>query len=176
MKFSKVFLPSLLTAVLAFNTSAYGDDLSDETIMAIFDQANTVDIWVGRIGLMKAHSQEVKQLAQMVVTDHQVVQQMGRDLAKAESIASTPPENDQSAEDLAATIKMLQSKNGKEFDEAYLKREIAFHQAVIDAINSTLLPSIENPKFKDLVLKVLPGFNHHLKATREVALKLGVSE
>ncbi len=175
MTLRKTFARTLLIASLAFNVQA-GDDLSDETIMAIFDQANTVDIWIGRVGLMKGHSPEVKQLAQMVVTDHQVVQQMGRDLAKAEAIVPAPPINDQSAKDLADTIKLLQSKEGKAFDEAYLKREITFHQNVIDAINNTLLPSIENPKFKELLLKVLPGFKHHLKATRDAAKKLGVTE
>ncbi len=175
MALLNTFARTLLIASLTVNAHA-DDDLSDETIMAIFDQANTVDIWIGRIGLMKAHSPEVKQLAQMVVTDHQVVQQMGRNLAKAEAIVSAPPVNDQSAQDLADTVKLLQSKEGKAFDEAYLKREIAFHQGVIDAINNTLLPSIENPKFRELIQKVLPGFKHHLKATRDTAKILGITE
>jgi len=165
---------ALLSTLITLSVPAYSaDELDDATIMAIFDQANTVDIWIARIGSMKGHSTEVKQLAKMVMTDHQLVQQMGRDLAKAEGLAITPPSNDGSAQDLADTIALLQSKEGEEFDKAYLKREIAFHKSVINAINSTLLPSIKNPEFKALVKKVLPGFKHHLQATQNAAQKLG---
>ena len=72
-------------------------------------------------------------------------------------------------------LKGLSALSGKDFDEAYLRYEIAYHTAVIDAINSTLLPAIKNEDFKQLVLKVLPGFKHHLAATKEAADKLGVS-
>lgn len=165
---------ALLSTLITLSAPAYSaEKLDDSTIMAIFDQANTVDIWIGRIGLEKGFSPEIRQLAQMVVTDHQVVQQMGRVLAKEQGLNMTPPANDKSAQDLADTVELLQTKTGSEFDQAYLKREIAFHQGVIEAINTTLLPSIKNPKFKALVEKVLPGFKHHLQATRDAARKLG---
>jgi len=151
-----------------------GESLNDATILAIFDEANTVDIWVGRIGLQQGHSEEVRALAKMVVTDHEAVQQMGRDLAKSLGVVPTPPANDGSAEDLAKTVAMLQDKTGAAFDEAYLRREIAFHQGVIDAIRQVLLPAIQNAELKELVEKVLPGFEHHLAATKSAADTLGV--
>ncbi|MEZ5530072.1 MAG: DUF4142 domain-containing protein [Porticoccaceae bacterium] len=152
-----------------------GELLDDATILAIFDEANTVDIWIGRIGLQQGHSDEVRSLAKMVVTDHESVQQMGRDLANSLRIVPTPPANDRSADDLAETVSLLQSKQGVAFDEAYLRREITFHQGVIDAIQQVLLPAIQNDQFKELVEKVLPGFEHHLAATKHAADELGIS-
>jgi putative membrane protein len=82
---------------------------------------------------------------------------------------------DASAENLAKTVALLQSKSGAEFDEAYLRHEISFHQSVIDAIKSTLLPAVKNEELKKLIDKVLPGFEHHLAATKAAASKLGGS-
>ena len=99
---------------------------------------------------------------------------MGRDLAKKLNIVPTPPDNDTSVVDHANAVSLLQSKSGAEFDKAYLKHEIAFHQSVIDAIRGTLLPAIKNNELKKLVKDVLPGFEHHLAATKAAATKLGV--
>ncbi len=165
----------LFTALVLFtNGASAGGNLDDATIFAIFDQANAADIWTGRLGLKHGHSQEVRALARMVATDHEAVQQMGRDLAKKLGVVPVPPGNDTSAENQAKTVALLQSKSGEEFDKAYLQHEIKFHQSVIDAIRGTLLPAIENDEFRALVNKVLPGFEHHLAETRSAATKLGI--
>ena len=76
--------------------------------------------------------------------------------------------------DSARAVAMLQSKRGAEFDRAYLQYEVAFHQAVIDAIKGTLLPAVSNPELRSLMTTVLPGFEHHLAATKAAAAKMGV--
>ena len=149
--------------------------LDDATILAIFDQANAADIVTGRLGAKYGASAEVRALARMVATDHVAVQQMGRDLAKKLGLMPTPPDNDTSAADCARTVALLQSKTGAEFDKAYLQHEVAFHQSVVDAIKGTLLPAIKNHELRTLMQTVLPGFEHHLAATKAVAVKLGVS-
>ena len=39
---------------------------------------------------------------------------------------------------------------------------LAGYKAVIDAVNSTLLPAIQNQELKDLVTKVAPAFKAHM--------------
>lgn len=164
-------------AILALSSSsvtAAPGKLDDATILAIFDQANTADIHTGRLGAKYGNSEEVRALGRMVATDHVAVQQMGRDLAKKLNIIPTPPDNDGSTAEQAKTVSLLQSKVGAEFDKAYLQHEIAFHQSVIDAVKGTLLPAIKNSELRTLLKKVLPGFEHHLAATKAAAVKLGV--
>ena len=149
--------------------------LDDATILAIFDQANSADIATGKVGIQNGNSEEVRALGRMVVTDHTAVRQMGRDLAKKLGITPTPPANDKSAETSAQAVAALQVKSGAEFDKAYLTHEIAYHQAVIDAIKGTLLPAIQDAQLKKLVTDVLPGFEHHLAATKAAAQKIGLA-
>ena len=109
----------------------------------------------------------------MVASDHEQVQQMMRDLARKLAITPVPPDSDSNAQDHAKAIALLQDKSGAEFDRAYLLHEIEFHSAAVNAVKQTLLPTIQNGEFKALVQKVLPGFEHHLAETAEVAHKLG---
>lgn len=168
--------PGVLVAATMMNGNAFGaDKLDDATIFAIFDQTNTADVWAARIAVKKAHSDGVRELGKMVATDHEAVQQTWRDLAKKLGVIPAPPQNDTSAAKLAKTVALLQSKSGAEFDKAYLRHEMIFHQTVIDAIKGTLLPAIKDEQFRALVKQALPGFEHHLAETRVVAKKLGVS-
>lgn len=152
-----------------------GTKLEDATILAIFDQANMADISTGRLGLKKARSEEVKTLARMVVTDHEHVQHLGREVAHELGVVPLPPDNDKSVENQAKALAMLESKSGADFDKAYLLHEIAFHQSVIDAMQDSLLPAAKDARLKALIEKVLPGFQHHLAATKATAKKLGYS-
>jgi len=164
---------AFLVAVLC-NSAAAGSALDDATILAIFDQANSVDISTGRLGAKYGNSKEVRELGRMVASDHVTVQQMGRDLAKKLGVLPTPPDNDSSVADQAKAISLLQAKKGVEFDKAYLRHEIVFHQSVIDAVKDTLLPAIENAELRKLVKHVLPGFEHHLAETKAAAKRMGI--
>ncbi len=173
---SQIMLGSIVLSLawLPVQTNA-ATALDDATIFAIFDEANSADIWTGRLGVKYGHSVEVRQLGKMVVTDHVAVQQLGRDLAKKLGIVPVPPEKDQSAQELADSVERLQTNSGEDFDRAYLHHEILFHQSVINAIKTTLLPAVQHDELKQLIKKVLPGFEHHLAATKAVAVKLGMA-
>jgi putative membrane protein len=172
---------SSLTAALAIATAlaapaaaqqAQPDNLDDPTIVAIFDAANTADMETGALAQQRAASKEVRDFGAMLVRDHGMVRQQGRDLAAKLGVTPTPPKDDQSAKGHAAAMARLRSLEGSEFDRAFLQHEAAFHQAVIDAMTQTLLPSTENAELKALVMKVEPAFQAHLKMVRELDRKI----
>jgi putative membrane protein len=146
--------------------------LDDPTIVAIFDAANTADMETSALAEKHAASEEVRDFGAMLVRDHRMVRQQGRDLAAKLGVTPTPPKDDQSAKDHAAAMARLGSLQGAEFDRAFLQHEAAFHQSVIDAVTTTLLPSIENPELKALVQKVAPAFQAHLKMAQELEKKI----
>jgi putative membrane protein len=176
MKLDRSSMAAGLIALITLSsgTASAGAQLDDATILAIFDQTNSMDVSTGWLGAKRGNSEEVRALGRMVAADHVVVQQMGRDLARRLGIVPTPPDRDTSAADHARTIALLQSRSGAEFDRAYLRHELAFHQSVIDAVKGTLLPAVSDGELRKLVKDVLPGFERHLAETRGVARKLGV--
>jgi putative membrane protein len=146
--------------------------LDDATIVAIFDAANTCDIESGELALKNAGSQEVKDLALHFINDHKAVRQQGRDLAKRLSVTPTPPEHFDLADSHKQAMAKLRALKGAEFDRAYTAHEVEFHQAVLDAVQSTLLPSIKNEELKAFVEMVGPAFMGHLEAVKQLQKKL----
>jgi putative membrane protein len=146
--------------------------LDDPTIVAIFDAANSWDIQTGQLAEKKGTTKAVRDYGAMLSRDHTAVRQMGRDLAKKLGVTPTPPKNFAMAKDHAAAVATLDGASGKAFDRAFLQHEVAFHKAVIDAMNSTLLPSLQNEEVKDLVKKVEPAFNAHMMAAQNLLDKM----
>jgi putative membrane protein len=146
--------------------------LDDPTIVAIFDAANTFDIEAGQLAADRSKDQGTLTLAQHFIHDHTAVRQQGRDLAAKLGVKPTPPADFALAREHAAAMAELKGKTGAEFDRAYAAHEVAFHQAVIDALKTTLIPAIGNAELKTFVSKVEPAFEGHLAAARALAKKL----
>jgi putative membrane protein len=135
--------------------------LDDPTIVAIFDAANSYDIETGAIAARKGNSSEVREFGAMLERDHRNVRAQGRDLARTLKVTPTPPRDFALAKAHVAAMQSLNKLSGKEFDRAFLQQEIDFHNAVIDAITTTLLPGTQNAQLKDLETKVAPAFVAH---------------
>jgi putative membrane protein len=157
--------PTLAPAAVSLATPRA---LDDATIVAIFDAANTADIETGDLAAQKGHSKAVRDLGRSFAAAHRAVRQQGRDLAKKLGVTPTPPANDKSAEQHAKVMAELRAKSGADFDRAYLEHEVAFHQAVIDAVTQTLLPAIQNQELKTFVQNVAPAFQDHLAEAKKL--------
>ena len=147
--------------------------LDDPTIVAIFDAANTWDIETSQVALKKSRNKDVRRFASMMVRDHRAVRKLGRDLAHKLHVTPTPPGKDFALyQDHESAMKTLRSTKGKAFDKAYIDHEVSYHQAVIDAVTSQLLPATKNAEVKALEEKVAPNFQAHLAAGKDVQQKL----
>jgi putative membrane protein len=163
-----IALGVLILAPSAASARASRAAVDDPTICAIFDAANTWDIETSDIAIKKGSSKEVRDLAAMFSRDHKAVRQQGRDLVKKLDVTPTPPKDFALAADHEQAMKTLQRTSGKDFDRAYLTHEVAYHKAVIDAINNSLLPATQNAELKALEVKVGPAFQAHMMAAQRL--------
>lgn len=137
---------------------------TDPQIAAIVVTANAVDVDAGKVAKAKTKNAEVKKFAEQMITDHSSVNKSAVDLVT--KLKVTPEENDTSrslqkgGDDNLASLKKLK---GKEFDKAYVDHEVVYHQAVLDAIDKTLIPSAQNAELKALLVKVRPAIAAHLE-------------
>jgi putative membrane protein len=171
---SAVALFALTLAPTAANARASrGAAMDDPTICAIFDAANTWDVETSDIAVKKGTTKEVRDLAAMFSRDHKAVRQQGRDLVKKLNVTPTPPTDFALAADHEQAMKTLNSTSGNDFDRAYLEHEVAYHKAVIDAINGTLLPATQNAELKALQVKIAPAFEAHMLAAQRLLDGMG---
>ena len=163
MKRAVYLLGAMLASSLAL-AWAQGSAPTDPQIAAIVVTANQVDIDAGKLAEHKAHAADVKAFAKRMVTDHTAVNKAAVALATKLHVT---PESNPTSESLkqggGQNVANLRSLRGKAFDKAYIDHEVAYHQAVLDAMDKTLIPSAQNAQLKALLVKVRPAFVDHLK-------------
>ncbi len=136
---------------------------TDPQIAAIVVTANQVDIDAGKLAASKSHSKDVKEFARLMITDHSGVNKSATELVHRLHVTPESGATSQSlqkgGDDNLAALKKL---SGSAFDRAYVDHEVAYHQAVLDAVDTTLIPGAQNAELKALLVKVRPAFVAHL--------------
>jgi putative membrane protein len=146
---------------------------SDAQIAAIVVTANQVDIDAGKLAKAQAHAPEVREFAQRMITDHTGVNKSATELAQ--KLHLTPEPNptshslQQGGDQNLANLKKLE---GAAFDKAYIDHEVAYHEAVLSALDKTLIPSAQNAELKALLVKVRPAFVAHLEHAKQIQATL----
>jgi putative membrane protein len=143
--------------------------INDAQIAHIAVTANAIDSTAGALAKKKASAKAVKDFAQTMVSDHAGVNKQA--VALATKLNVTPEDNDVSKQLTAGAeqnIANLQSLSGAAFDKAYIDHEVAYHQAVLDALDKTLIPSAQNADLKALLVKVRPAFVAHLDRAKSI--------
>jgi putative membrane protein len=171
----KTLALSALTAA-GLTAHAQGSGPTDPQIAAIVVTANQVDIDAGKLAKSKAHSKQVKDFAQLMITDHTGVNKSASELVHKLNVK---PEDNPTSESLKKggedNVAKLKTLKGADFDRAYVDNEVTYHQAVIDALDKTLIPNAKNEELKALMVKVRPAFVAHLEHAKHLQASLGKS-
>lgn len=165
MKLSVIAFASLLLVPGA--ASAQG--INDAQIASIVVTANQVDIDAGNFAKSRAANPQVKQFAQQMVTDHTGVNKQATELAAKLKVT---PEDNPTSQSLKSggetNLSNLKTLKGAAFDKAYIDHEVDYHQAVLDAVDKTLIPGAKNAELKALLEKTRPAFVAHLEHAKHV--------
>lgn len=156
--------------------AAAGGGPSDAQIAAIVVTANQVDIDAGKLAKSKAHAKEVREFAQRMITDHTAVNKSATELVEKLHVTPEPNPTSQSLQQGGdQNLANLKKLEGAAFDKAYIDHEVAYHEAVLSALDKTLIPSAQNPELKALLVKVRPAFVAHLEHAKEIQATLAKS-
>lgn len=171
MKVSAIVCVATMLLSVA-GASAQG--VTDPQIAKIVVTANQVDIDAGKLAAAKSSNAEVKKFAQTMVTDHTGVNKQA--VALVTKLKVTPADND-TAKSLydggKSNVATLKTLKGKAFDKAYIDHEVAYHTAVLEAVDKTLIPGASNDELKALLVKVRPAFVAHLEHAKMIQASLG---
>ena len=147
---------------------------NDAQIAHIAVTANAIDSAAGVMARQKGSAKAVKDFAQAMINDHGAVNKEA--VALATKLNVTPEDNDTSRQLKTGADQSqaaLQSLTGAAFDSAYIAHEVEYHQAVLDALDRTLVPNAQNAELKGLLEKVRPNFAAHLERAKSVQGSLG---
>jgi len=171
MKLSAIVVAGALLVPVA---GASAQSVTDAQIASIVVTANQVDIDAGKLATSMASNAEVKKFADQMITDHTGVNKSAVDLVTKLKVT---PEDNSTSQSLKAggekNLANLKTLKGAAFDKAYIDNEVAYHQAVIDAVDKTLIPSASNAELKALLVKVRPAFVAHLEHAKHIQSSVG---
>lgn len=167
-------LAALVQNPKAAPAPAAAPDLSDPEVAHVAVTANSIDINLAKFAQTRTHNAAVRAFAQRMITDHTTVNEQAAALAK--KLGVTPVDNAVS-QALQAGAKAARTKleplQAAAFDRAYMDREAAYHQAVLDALDNVLIPTTDNAELKQLLTDVRPAFASHLDHAKRVRGMLG---
>ena len=167
------FCAAILVSFCASTAWSQGAAPNDAQIAQIVVTANQVDINAGKLADTKAQAAEVKAFAKQMVTDHTAVNKSAVELVTKLHVTPEPSATADSlkkgGEENVAKLKTL---SGSAFDKAYIDHEVAYHEAVLQALDKTLIPSAQNAELKALLVKVRPAFEAHLEHAKQIQAQL----
>jgi putative membrane protein len=156
-------------AVLFLAGPATAQQVNDAQIASIVVTANQVDIDAGKLARTKGSSAEIRAFGERMATDHAAVNESAAELVARLNV--TPEDNPTSQALKKAgeeNVAHLTTLEGAAFDKAYVGREVAYHQQVLDALDKTLIPNATNAELKALLVKVRPAFVAHLEHAKQL--------
>jgi putative membrane protein len=160
-------------AVATFASAAPAPKPNDAQIAHIAYTAGNIDIAAAKQALAMSKNAKVREFAQEMVRDHTAVNDKA--LALVKKLGVTPQDNPTS-ESLSAAAKQKLADyaklRGHAFDVAYAKNEVAYHQTVNGALESTLIPDAQNAELKSLLQTGLKLFKEHQEHASHLVAEL----
>jgi putative membrane protein len=177
--FTRQLLSILLTLTVpaGLNAQAATPDLSDPEVAHVAVTANSIDIELAKLAQPHTSNRDVRQFATTMITDHSAVNAQATALAT--KLGVTPQDNAVSqsllkgATEARAAIEPLK---GSILDRAYIDREVAYHQAVLEVLDGLLIPTTSNAELKELLVDVRPAFVAHLEHAKKLQGSLVASK
>lgn len=160
-KTQAVFLIAFLCTVLGF--SQVSPQLNDAEIASVAVTANQIDVDFAKIAIDRSQNEEVLEFANTMMDDHNAIIKMAVDLVT--KLGVVPQDNNMSQSLLkqaTETTKKLKAAHADTFDKIYIDNEVAYHEAVINAVKNVLIPQSQNEELKALLETAMPILETHL--------------
>ncbi|MGB3445984.1 MAG: DUF4142 domain-containing protein [Xanthobacteraceae bacterium] len=170
-----VRLSTAVAVVYLLGTPSFAQSAkpTDPQIAHIAYTAGAIDVTAAKQAIKKSKNKAVVSFAKDMVRDHEAVNKQA--LALVKKLKVTPEDNDTSrtlAKQATAKQAELAKLKGAAYDKAYAANEVAYHKAVIGALESLLIPSSSNAELKGLLQTGVKIFQGHLEHAEHVAADL----
>ena len=142
---------------------------TDPQIVGIVETADDIDINYAKLALSKARDKQVRDFAQQMITDHSAVQKSVINVASKLNVTpADSPTSDSLKAQAQQTLEKLRGLKGKAFEKSYVDNEVSYHEAVINATKTVLIPSAQNAELKSALQGAEPLFERHLAHAERV--------
>lgn len=151
--------------------------MTDANVAAVAHASNMDEIQTSQLALQRSQNAQVRQFAQMMVTEHTAVDQQMMQMLQAKGMAPQPNQPAQAAmEATRATLASLGQRSGMDFDRAYMMHQVAAHRWTLTSLDQSLIPSTRDDQMKEFLrTRVRPAVAMHLEQAMRINASVGGS-
>lgn len=150
--------------------------MSDANIVAHLASSDSLEIRMAQMALTQAQDPRVRDLAQMILTDHQQNLQQGMALAQRNGITPQPAPGDTMAQRMMRMMDRMSSMGGSmgaRFDTMFVARQVMMHQHTLDQLQR-MRGVAQSGAVRQQIDATIPVIRKHLDAARQLAQTMGI--
>jgi putative membrane protein len=127
------------------------------------------EIQSSKLALQASNDQDVKDFAQMMITDHTKTTQAVKDAAAKANLTVSPP---QLTPEQQQNMDTLQPLTGDAFDTAYVQQQLPAHQQAL-ALMQNYAESGDTPALQDAAKSAIPIIQKHISELQKLSKQGG---
>jgi putative membrane protein len=143
----------------------------DKTFLKGQQETNLAEISLGKVVIERATSDKVRELARMLLADHEKVSELNRTLST--KLGVDMPE--QPSADQQATAEKIKSQSGAAFDAAFVAAQVEGHTKSVASAQKEI-SSGSHPEVKAFATEYLPKAQMHLEHSRTTQGELAAAQ
>jgi len=151
--------------------------LADGESVAVAKAANDGEIETSKLAKTMAKDKKVKDFAAMMVKDHTAANKRHAALIKKAKIEAKDSElSNALTADAKTRVETLKgTEKGAAFDKAYIDAQVEMHTAVLSAIDTRMMPGVQNPDLKAELATTRAAVESHLNQVKEIQTALAAA-
>lgn len=144
--------------------------LTDGEIVQILATVDNGEIAQAQVALTKTSTPQVRDFANMMISQHTTSKQRASDLATQTKIVPSPSAQANQLQTKGA--KMLETLNAadpSDFDKMYIQSQIDQHKEVLEMLNDKLIPAAKDPTLKQQLTETQNMVQHHIDQAEKIS-------
>ncbi len=143
----------------------------DKTFLKGQQETNLAEISLGKVVIERATSDKVRELARMLLADHEKVSELNRTLST--KLGVDMPE--QPSADQQATAEKIKSQSGAAFDAAFVAAQVEGHTKSVASAQKEI-SSGSHPEVKAFATEYLPKAQMHLEHSKAAQAEVAAAQ
>jgi putative membrane protein len=161
-----------VTLTTPFDITAYAN-MTEKNITAHMAAGDSLEIQFAELALSKGTNQQVRDFANMLLTDHRAHLAKTHEIITDEDVGAEPLSFDPEAMRMRQMLNSLRNMSaGTNWDAAFLRFQAQHHQNEIDLLSANL-KNAHDDDLEDHIEKSLTSLAKHRDHARSVATSLG---
>ena len=150
---------------------------ADAEIAAVVKAANDGEIETSKLAKTHAKDKKVKEFAAMMVKDHTAANKRQASLIKKAKIEAKDSDmSTRLAADAKSRVETLKGfEKGVAFEKAYIDAQVEMHTTVLTAIDTQMMPGVQNPDLKAELTTTRTAVEAHLNMVKEIQAGLAAA-